>query len=349
MAIETIGERYEVLSRLGAGGMGDVWLADDTVLGRQVALKFVGAQELRESPGAAEILRDEARTAGKLIGHPQIVSVLDLLDVDTDLHKGPAIILEYMDGCNLADWIATRAPQLSDDETRTKIALYIALEVTDAIHTAHKLGILHRDIKPQNILCSLNGRVKVADFGLARVVEAITRTHTVWGRHTPLYAAPEQWEDEKPGEETDVYQLCATLFHLFAGRPANEGQNLIGLMRWQQKGSIKPLSELAPLVPASVADLVMKGLAIKQEARPGLWEIFDALSDSLMVKVRVSVDATSCDEDTIKKIASLTDYEPTAFVANKVWAGTLYPNPLEALREAIGITLLGGIPTIVKA
>ncbi|MEU5264508.1 serine/threonine-protein kinase [Amycolatopsis sp. NPDC021455] len=215
MDFGTIADRYKLSRRLGGGGMGDVWLADDSVLGRQVALKFVNERELMENPGAHDILRDEAKTGGSLIGFSQIVSVLDLFDADSPLHSGPVLVMEYVDGCNLAEWMARFRPSLPNDETRLFLDLYIAAEIVEAIDIAHGRGIQHRDIKPQNVLCSKVGQVKVADFGLARLVEAMTRTHTVWGRNTPLYAAPEQWRDEKPTKESDVYQASATLYHLF--------------------------------------------------------------------------------------------------------------------------------------
>jgi serine/threonine protein kinase len=339
MAIETIAGRYELVRRLGAGGMGDVWLAWDLLLGRHVAMKFVGERELRETPGANEILRDEAKTAGSLLGNPQIVSVLDLLDVEIDLHRGPALIMEYLEGGNLAEWMSGHSPRVADEVTRQQMNLYIALEVTDAIHTAHKMGILHRDIKPQNILCSRQGRIKVTDFGLARVVEAITRTHTVWGRHTPLYAAPEQWEDEKPDEGTDIYQLCATLYHLFAGQPANRGSSVIGLLRWHQAGALIPLGDLTPGLSSAVTEVITAGLSKDTDERPALWQIFDALSDAIMTRVELFIDVTSCEKDSIDKIVMLTDFNSEKLRSGS--HGSRFPNSLEALREAVGATVLG--------
>lgn len=340
MAIETIAGRYDVLRRLGTGGMGDVWLAEDTLLGRPVAMKFVGERELRETPGAKEILQDEAKTAGRLLGHPQVVSVLDLLDVDTDLHAGPAVIMEYIDGCNLAEWIAVHRKRV-DEPTRNKVGLFIALEATEAIQEAHKLGILHRDVKPQNILCSAAGRVKVADFGLARVVEELTRTHTVWGRHTPLYAAPEQWNDEKPDESTDMYQLCATLYHVLAGEPANQGTSLIGLLRWHETGTLTPLEQLVPSLNAKVAKLITEGLSKEPGDRPAPWQVFDAVSGALMKRLRLDVDLTDCSAAAVNSVVQLTDFPKEKLEADGKYSFT-FPNALEALREAIGVTLLGG-------
>jgi serine/threonine-protein kinase len=166
MAYDRINDRYNLERRLGAGGMGDVWLASDDLLGRSVAIKFVGERELRETPGAEEILRDEARHAGRLLGNSQVVAVLDLIDVDTDMHKGPAVVLEYVRGCTVGEWIAVHRDQL-DDFTRSQTGFYIIAQITEALLSAHKLHILHRDVKPQNVLCSVTGHVKVADFGLS--------------------------------------------------------------------------------------------------------------------------------------------------------------------------------------
>jgi serine/threonine protein kinase len=344
--IETLQGRYEVERRLGAGGMGDVWLANDTLLGRFVALKFVGDRELRETPGAEQILMDEAKAAGRLLGHANVVGVLDLIQVDSSLHSGPCIIMEYVDGLNLAEWISSYRFNV-DEPTRTQIGLYLALCLIEAIHDAHMLGILHRDIKPQNVLCSKTGQVKVTDFGLARVVEAITRTHTVWGRHTPLYAAPEQWQDEKPSFETDVYQLCATLYHLFAGRSANEGTNLIGLLRWHETGSLTPLSTLVPDLDHNVADNITTGLSKDRSVRPPAWQLSDAVSSAIWPVVEMDVDAEGLDETSVRSIARLTDLDEEGFIGDPRFKVT-FPNSYEAIRESIGTYMIGGRATLTR-
>ncbi|MFF5054157.1 serine/threonine-protein kinase [Micromonospora sp. NPDC000663] len=339
MAIETINDRFEITSRLGSGGMGEVWRAYDQLLGRDVAMKFIGERELRETPGAESILRDEARAGGSLLGHPQVVSVLDLLDVDTSLHKGPALVMEYVEGCNLAEWIAQHVPKL-DERTRQVLGLFISLEIIQAIQAAHRRGILHRDVKPLNVLLSTDGRVKVADFGLARVVEAITRTHTVKARQTPLYAAPEQWREEKLDKNTDVYQLAATLYHLLAGRPVNEGQGLWGLYRWHEVGKPVPLKEHVPSLPSEVADVIMEGLKEKGEDRPSLWSMFDPISTALMKPCRLEVEVAGCTDEQVTQIAEVTDFDEE--LLRTPGNGFLFPNPLEAAQEGIAAVLLGG-------
>ena len=345
VAIETIGDRYEVLHRLGAGGMGDVWQAHDLLLGRPVAIKFVGERELRDTPNAREILRDEAKHAGRLLGNPQIVSVLDLIDVKSVLHEGPAIILEFMDGCNLGHWISTHSQRL-DPATRNQANLYIALEVTEAIRTAHKLQILHRDVKPQNILCSSYGQVKVTDFGLSRVVEEITRTHTVWARHTPLYAAPEQWDGQKPNHQTDVYQLAATLYHLFAAQPVNEGVDLVGLLRWHESSSARPLAEHNPDLNSAAAEIIDLGLQKAPGDRPEIWKMFDAFSNAVFrTSVDFTIDVADLDDESIGKVWELTDFNRSALMGRKPMT-IEFPHPFEALRESIGATILGARCTI---
>lgn len=345
MPFDRINDRYDLQRRLGAGGMGDVWLAQDDLLGRRVAMKFVGERELNETPGAEDILRDEARHAGQLLGHPQVVAVLDLIDVDTDLHTGPAVVLEYVEGCTVGHWIALHRKTM-DAFTQTQTALYIVSQVTEAVHAAHKLHILHRDVKPQNVLCSVSGHIKVADFGLSRVVEAITRTHTVWGRHTPLYAASEQWEGEKPTEDSDVYQLCATAYHLIAGVPANEGQSMLELLRWHETGTLTPLSERMPDIDSNLASILDQGLSKSPGDRPSLWKIFDAVSQALVREpVRLTASVIGCDEPTIQAISDLTDFGLDR-LTEKGEHSFLFPHPMEAIQEAVGATILGGRCTL---
>lgn len=321
--------------------MGDVWLADDSRLGRRVAMKFVNERELEQNPGASKILQDEAKTAGSLLGHPNIVSVLDLFNSQTSLNQGPVLVMEYVDGCNLGEWIAKFAPAIQDEPTRLLINLYIALQAVDAIGAAHKMGVLHRDIKPQNVLCSKTGQIKVADFGLSRLVEAITRTHTVWGRHTPLYAAPEQWNDEKPDEKTDIYQLCSTVYHLLAGTPVNPAKNLMGLLQWH-KDSVPhiPLEDAVKGIDPAITKLVNAGLSRDRAERPDIWQLFDALSTSLMGTLRLKVTVENLSPAAVSEIAKLTDYTEESILDDNF--SFEFPNPLEPLQEAVGVVILGG-------
>lgn len=347
MAVARISDRYDVLSRLGAGGMGDVWLADDLKLGRKVAVKFVNQRELRQTPKAHAILMDEARNAGRLLGHPNVVAVLDIIDVDIVLNKGPAVVLEYVDGCNVAEWIASYNAGL-DEFTRLQTGLYISASMVEAVAAAHKMGILHRDIKPLNTLISKDGRVKVADFGLSRVVEELTRSHTVWANHTPLYAAPEQWNDQRPDERTDVYQLSATIYHLLAGRPVAEGESIMALLSWHQSRSPRSIFEFLPNLNKELGSAIDQGVNPDPGMRPSLWRLFDTIMSATVQRpvVLEFSGAEGVDDATVELVAALTDYGVDAVRGKRTEAPYAYAHPLEAVREAVGVKLLGVTPTV---
>lgn len=337
MAFETLLERYELQHRLGNGGMGDVWLATDTLLGRDVALKFVRQKDLSAVPGAGRILQDEARNAGKLIDCPEVVSILDLVEVDAGIHTGPVVVMEYVPGCDLGEWIQTYQPTLRHRESQLLVSYYMALSVVSAVQRAHRDGMMHRDIKPQNVLVSRGGLVKVADFGLARVVEAITRTHTVWRLNTPLYAAPEQIQDEKPTLKSDVYQLSATLFHLFTGHPPCTESTYPGIYKWHLAKTVPIITNEVGDLPPGLADLITRGLGESGD-RPALWLFVDELSKALFHGLTLEVTAKDLSNDEITEIKRVTDFSEEGLAEGS--ASAAFPNPIEAVRETIELTFL---------
>ena len=350
MVIEIISGRYEIQRRVGSGGMGDVWLADDALLGRPVAIKFVSERGLRQNPGSESVLKDEARNAGQLLGHPNVVAVLDLIDVNSSLHQGPAVILEYVDGCDGGDWIYQHRLKM-DEPTQLFTALYIGTEIIEALGEAHHRSILHRDIKPQNILITNQGRIKVADFGLSRIVEALTRSHTQWRSHTPAYSAPEQVRDEKPDKSTDIYQLSATLYHLITGETANTGSNPHSAMRWHDSGSLTRISDIAPSVPSDVAETIERGLSKERLDRPTLWEMFDSFSRALPstpvdLSLHVPVDLPAAK---VTQLEKLLDFDLQKIPKSGNHRPVTFPQPLEAIRESIGASLLGANPALSTA
>lgn len=220
---DVVNGRYKVVELIARGGMGEVWKCNDEFLDRPVAMKTVNPEYLATNPKALSILKDEAKTSARLIGHPNIVCTLDLEEYKgkgTSIHF---IVMEYVRGPSVARWIGETSTKL-DDVTNFNINLLIAWELCKALGYAHRQGILHRDIKPLNVFVSNYGTTKVGDFGLARFVEAITRTHTVWRAMSPAYAAPEQWQGQKQTFKTEVYQLGCTLYHIFTKKlPFNYG------------------------------------------------------------------------------------------------------------------------------
>jgi eukaryotic-like serine/threonine-protein kinase len=219
MAQGTIAGRYRVVREVGRGGMGAVWLAHDEVLDRPVALKRVGLLPGADSTDLARAER-EARLAAQL-SHPHVVAVFNLVvDADTDSRW---LVMEYVEGSTLAQLVRDRGP-LTPDEAAPLIR-----QVADALVAAHAVGIVHRDVKPSNILVDRHRQAKLTDFGIARVAADPALTQTGFLTGSPAYLAPEVASGERGGEPVDVWSLGATLFHVLAGRPPYDiGDNVLG-------------------------------------------------------------------------------------------------------------------------
>jgi serine/threonine protein kinase len=214
-----IAGRYDIGREIGRGGMGAVWLARDTVLGRDVALKRIGLLPGATTPDLERAER-EARLAARL-NHPHVVAVFDLVDDEGDTW----LVMEYVEGITLSALIA-RDGALSPDQ-----AAPLVRQAADALAAAHAAGIVHRDVKPSNMLVTPAGEVKLSDFGIARAEAdaSLTRTGLVTG--SPAYLAPEVASGSTATEASDVWSLGATLFHALAGRtPYDVSQNLMGAL-----------------------------------------------------------------------------------------------------------------------
>ncbi len=216
-----IAGRYSLEREIGRGGMGTVWLAVDEVLGRPVALKQIGLVAHGESTDLARAER-EARLAARL-DHPNVVSVFNLaVDPDTGAWW---LVMEYVEGTTLADLVQDRG-SLSPDE-----AVPLLRQVADALVAAHAAGIVHRDVKPSNILVDGRGRAKLTDFGIARGATdpSLTQTGLVTG--SPAYLPPEVAAGERGDEAVDVWALGATAYYALSGRPPYDlGGNVLGAL-----------------------------------------------------------------------------------------------------------------------
>ena len=206
---------YRLIRPLGKGGMGTVYEAEDSNgTASKVALKLL-APDITASPEAIDRFRQEGRLAST-ISHPRCVFVLN-----ADEEEGrPFIVMELMPGSNLYDLVQEKGP-LPIDEAVTKI-----LDVIEGLREAHRLGVIHRDVKPSNCFLAADGRVKVGDFGLSKSLitdSHITRTGAFLG--TPFYASPEQIKGEALDARTDVYSVAATLYYLLAGRAPFQGSD----------------------------------------------------------------------------------------------------------------------------
>lgn len=244
-----------VVRPLGGGGMGKVYEAVDEASGRRVAVKVL-ARDLAGSPEALERFRQEGRLASR-IAHPRCVFVLG-----ADASAGhPCIVMELMPGRTLSDLVKERGPL----EARDAVAK--ALDALDGLQAAHRVGVLHRDVKPSNCFLEADGRVKVGDFGLARPLlddAHLTATGAFLG--TPLFASPEQARGDELDVRTDVYSLAATLYFLLAGRAPIEARGAAVLARIASEEPT-PLGQLRPDLPAPLVEAVHRGLARDRAAR----------------------------------------------------------------------------------
>ncbi|MCH8333416.1 serine/threonine protein kinase, partial [Candidatus Sumerlaeota bacterium] len=247
---------YEILGELGRGGMGVVFKARDVSLNRLVALKVL-AQHLAQDKSFIKRFLQEARTAAQL-SHPNVVTVFQVG------REGnfPFIAMEYVKGRDLSDVIAEKG------QIDLKTALDVTRKVASALGAAHELKIIHRDIKPQNILVAKGGIVKVMDFGLAKMMEqatALTQAGSVLG--TPAYMSPEQCRADDVDHRADLYCLGVVLYQMLAGRLPFQGQTPLVVIHSILTEPPPPIREFNPGVPDNVVAILDSLLAKDREDR----------------------------------------------------------------------------------
>jgi serine/threonine-protein kinase len=253
-----IADRYVVEGRLGIGGMSTVWLALDRRLERRVAVKLL-AEHLADDPTFVSRFRREALAAARLV-HPNIVQVFDFgFDEGTHQHF---IVMEHVAGQSCAELLRDRG------HLDVEFAVEIIDQACRGLDYAHRNGVVHRDVKPGNLLVSDSEVVKLADFGIARATDqsSITQVGSVLG--TAAYLSPEQARGEEAGPRADLYSLGVVAYQLVAGRLPYEASSLSELTLKQQREAPTPLRTLNPRVPPELAQAVSMALSIDQEMRP---------------------------------------------------------------------------------
>jgi len=247
---------YRILRRLGGGGMGDVYEAEQASSGQRVAVKVI-APEYATSDTAVERFRQEGRLAS-LISHPRCVFVLA-----ADEQDGlPFIVMELVSGQTLQEYVTERG-RLPVDEAVTKI-----LDVIDGLEEAHRLGVVHRDVKPSNCFLLDDGRVKIGDFGLSKSLVSgadLTKTGTFLG--TLLYASPEQIKGERVDFRSDIYSVAATLYFLLAGQAPFQGKDAAATLARTVSEAPPPLHRLRPDVSPALERIIRRGLERSPERR----------------------------------------------------------------------------------
>jgi eukaryotic-like serine/threonine-protein kinase len=275
----TLGGRYRVERELGRGGMAKVFLGTDTVLGRTVAVKVL-APQFADDDGFVMRFRREAQAAAS-IGHPHIVSVFDT-GSDDGVHF---IVMEYVEGRTLAEFLAGGGRILPDR------AIDIAMDVCGALEAAHAQGVIHRDIKPGNIMLNPRGEVKVTDFGIARVTataDTIEQTAAILG--TASYLSPEQAQGQPVDGRSDIYSLGCVLYEMVTGRPPFLGDSPVAVASKQVLEQPTQPSRLNSDVTADLDAVILRALAKNPENRYQSAE--EMRADLERAKRGLPVDAT---------------------------------------------------------
>jgi serine/threonine protein kinase len=275
---DRVADRYRLLSRVGVGGMGTVWEAEDERLGRQVAVKLLHVSD--ETDGDVRFLREAQ--VGATLSHPSIVTVYDVLELD----EGIALIMEYVEGQNLRERLRAggRLPP--------KEAIAMLRPVAAALDAAHAQGVVHRDVKPANILLGKDGRARLADLGIAFLREGtrLTRPGVVMG--TAPYMPPEQLERGAGSPAGDVYALGAVAFEALSGKKARRGQTPMEVALEARNGGPPDLTAVWAGATPAVAEVLKRAMAPETEDRPGSTsEFVDDLAEALGVPAADSLSA----------------------------------------------------------
>lgn len=246
---ELLDNRYEIIRRLGSGGMADVYLARDTQLGRQVAIKMLYKRYARDEEFVARFRR-EAQSAAAL-NHPHIVSIYDRGEAEDSYY----IAMEYLEGRSLKDVINEEGP------LQPAVAIDYAEQMLRALQFAHENNVIHRDIKPHNIVINDRGQLKVTDFGIARAGSSpsVTETGSIIG--TAQYLSPEQAKGKAVEQSSDLYSLGIVLYEMLTGRVPFEGENPVAIALKHLSDEPVPPQALVPEIPDNLNAVVMRALA----------------------------------------------------------------------------------------
>ncbi|NLG02737.1 MAG: Stk1 family PASTA domain-containing Ser/Thr kinase, partial [Clostridia bacterium] len=310
-----VGDRYEIIEKIGTGGMSDVYKAKDHKLNRFVAVKVLKA-EFSANKNFVSKFRVEAQSAAGLM-HPNIVNVYDVGE-DDGIHY---FVMELVEGITLKKYIEKKM-RLS-----VKEAISIAIQISMGIEAAHNNNIIHRDIKPQNIIISKEGKVKVADFGIARAATSDTITsHAMGSVH---YTSPEQARGGYSDAKSDIYSLGITIYEMLTGRVPFDGETTVAIAIKHIQEEIPSPREFVPEIPVSVEQIIFKCTQKNADRRyANMSEVIQDLKRSLI----------NPDEDFVKMIPvpgsegtkTITDDERKSIqkqtYANQAYAPNGYEN-----------------------
>ena len=285
-----VGDRYEILEKIGTGGMSDVYKAKDNKLNRFVAVKVL-KQEFSENANFVSKFRTEAQAAAGMM-HPNIVNVYDVGEEGGIYY----IVMELVEGITLKKYIEKKA-RLSIKET-----ISIAIQVSMGIEAAHNNHIIHRDIKPQNIMISKEGKVKVTDFGIAKAVSSNTITSNVMG--SVHYTSPEQARGGFSDEKSDIYSLGVTMFEMLTGRVPFNGETTVAIAIKHIQEPMPSPREYVAEIPISVEQIVFKCTQKSPDRRyQNMAELIVDLKKSLMKPDEDFVKIADTDNATTRMVS----------------------------------------------
>jgi eukaryotic-like serine/threonine-protein kinase len=329
-------ERYAVVNMIGVGGMASIWAADDEILRRRVAIKVL-AEQFAEQPRFVARFQREARTAALLSGHPHVVTIYDVGE-----HAGrPFIVMEYLAGGSLAERMAGSQPSRAD------VLRWLA-DAASALDFAHEKGVVHRDVKPRNLLFDDLGRLVVADFGIARAAfeDSLTVSGELLG--TAAYISPEQALGEPATAASDRYALAVVAFEALTGGLPFGGGTLVEIT--QRRAELDPprASERSSELPTAVDDVLLRGLARDPAER---WQTATGFVDALERALAGTSAASTAPSQPRPRPAAVAPVEPEPRPVTVAWsrpprrfraAPLLLGLAAIAVGLVVGLTILSG-------
>ncbi|MCI2773243.1 Stk1 family PASTA domain-containing Ser/Thr kinase [Staphylococcus petrasii] len=285
-----ISERYKVLDKLGGGGMSIVYLAEDTILHRKVAIKAISIPQ-NEKDETMRRFEREVNNATQLI-HNNIVEVYDVGEEEECFF----LIMEYIDGPTLSEYIHSHGP-LSIDT-----AINFIEQILQGVQQAHEKRIVHRDIKPQNILIDKNKTLKIFDFGIAKALSETSMTQTNHVLGTVQYLSPEQAKGETTNETTDIYSIGIVLYEMLIGHPPFSGETAVSIAIKHIQESVPNVTDQREDVPQSLSNVVLKATAKNPEHRyQSIRDMREDLS-SVLVSSRINEEKHTLESDEKKTV-----------------------------------------------
>jgi eukaryotic-like serine/threonine-protein kinase len=291
--------RYRIMRKLGSGGMADVYLAEDEELGRRVAIKILNDKHANDEQFVERFRREAKNAAG--LSHPNIVSIYDRGEAEGTYY----IAMEYLDGRSLKEIVVARGPLPIGD------AIEATRQVLTALRFAHRKGVVHRDIKPHNVMADADGRLKVTDFGIARAgVSQMTEAGSIIG--TAQYLSPEQARGAAVDQRSDLYSIGVVLYEMLTGQVPFTGESPVEIAMKHLSDTPRPPSLLRPEIPPDLDMVVLRALAKNPEDRFQTAEEMDA--DLERVAAGVGVTAETADAATAVLSGTALASAPTAIV-----------------------------------